>query len=117
LNLKFDTFGFRLFLNEINMIDDQITALAREYAESRYPEAKTDEDDFLYDSAVYVMEDNLRWLLCRYCLVEKSKLRAQYAKWMQQFCSTRDVAAKEYAAGRLNALEFLFPEIAKEVEV
>lgn len=100
------------------MTDDQITALAREYAEectnpSGFSKATYEEMvEERTENVTYV----LRWLLRRYCLVEKSKLRKQYAKWMLQFCSTRDVAAKEYAAGRLNALEFLFPEIGKEVE-
>lgn len=92
------------------MTDDQITALARVYAEF------TDMSPVDKKNISTICECFLKYTLRRYCLVEKSKLRKQYAKWMLQFCSTRDVAAKEYAAGRLNALEFLFPEIEKEVE-
>lgn len=104
------------------MDNDQITALAREYAESRYPEAKTDEDDFLYDSAVYVMEDNLRWLLSRYCLVEKSKVTTEY----KACASMRDdnllpniESAIQHHKGieGIRVLKSLFPEIAKEVEL
>lgn len=93
------------------MDDDQITALAREYAEELCPENKLNQEMIELDCLGF-----LNRVLNSYCLVERSKLRAQYAKCMQQFCSTCDVAAKEYAAGRLNALEFLCPEIAKEVE-
>ena len=93
------------------MNEDWITALAREYAEELCPDNKVEREMIELDCLGF-----LDRVLNSYCLVEKSKLRKQYAKCMQQFCSTRDVAAKEYAAGRLNALEFLFPEIAKEVE-
>lgn len=93
------------------MSEEQIAALAREYAEELSPYNKVEREMIELDCLGF-----LNRVLNSYSLVEKSKLRAQYAKWMQQFCSTRDVAAKEYAAGRLNALEFLCPEIAKEVE-
>lgn len=36
---------------------------------------------------------------------EAEKIKADYWKWMRQFCDTRNIAAKEYAMGRLNALE------------
>lgn len=113
------------------MNEDQITSLAREYAESRYPEAKTDEDDFLYDSAVYVMEDNLRWLLQRYCLVEKEAIRKEYesVKDTPDDCNYEEHGAtwdetpylsrfydEGYDCGQKNLLESLFPEIAKEVQ-
>lgn len=98
------------------MTPNQITALAREYAESRYPEAKTDEDDFLYDSAVYVMEDNLRWLLRRFCLVEKKDVEAKYQEAKERYFNPDDEIEKTMYGGRMSMLEFLFPEIAKEVE-
>lgn len=98
------------------MTPNQITALAREYAESRYPEAKTDEDDFLYDSAVYVMEDNLRWLLRRFCLVEKKDVEAKYQEAKERYFNPDDEIEKTMYGGRMSMLEYLFPEIAKEVE-
>lgn len=98
------------------MTPDQITALAREYAESRYPEAKTDEDDFLYDSAVYVMEDNLRWLLRRFCLVEKKDVEAKYQEAKERYFNPDDEIEKTMYGGRMSMLEYLFPEITKEVE-
>lgn len=98
------------------MTPDQITALARKYAESRYPEAKTDEDDFLYDSAVYVMEDNLRWLLRRFCLVEKSKVESVYNTTWNSWYHTLDVETKGKNQCVLDVLHFLFPDLGKEVE-
>lgn len=90
------------------MNDDQITALAREYAEL------TDGSpaDIAYITAI--AENTIRFLLRRFCLVEKETVKEQYAKWMQQFCDTRDIAAKEYAGGWISALESIFPEIAKD---
>lgn len=98
------------------MTESKITALAREYAESRYPEAKTDEDDFLYDSAVYVMEDNLRWLLRRFCLVEKKDVETKYQEAKERYFNPDDEIEKTMYGGRMSLLEYLFPEIAKEVE-
>ena len=85
--------------------NDQIAALAREYAEESANEVgvKFDPQDWACTNCTIEAKNVIKFLLRRYCLVEKSKLRKQYAKWMLQFCSTRDVAAKEYAAGRLNA--------------
>lgn len=97
------------------MTPDQITALAREYAESRYPEAKTDEDDFLYDSAVYVMEDNLRWLLRRFCLAEKEKLDNIYQGILVQL-DPKNFGYSPYNQGRMDVIKSIFPEIAKEVQ-
>lgn len=81
------------------MTNDQITALAREYAESDGYGLQIIQDD---------AEMFLRWLSRRFCLVEKSKLD-------ELEISRR---AKENGAVCLTPAEVrnLFPEIAKEVE-
>lgn len=101
------------------MNQDQITALAREYAEEIYPHEEGEDlgqMSFLRNNAIKHISSTLKMLLRHYALVEKSKINEQYTKYMQQFCDTRDIAAKEYAGGWISALESLFPEIAKEVE-
>lgn len=62
------------------MNDDQITALAREYAEEVYRNAHKEMEvlpNCLSNEAINMfaedMESKLKWLLRRYCLVEKSK--------------------------------------------
>lgn len=92
------------------MNDDQITAVAREYAEF------TDLSPVDKKNISAICENFLKYTLRRFCPVEKEAVKEQYAKWMQQFCDTRDIAAKEYAGGWISALESLFPEITKEVE-
>lgn len=86
------------------MNDDQITALAREFC-------KEHGDSTI---AYHAAKDVLVFISTRFCLVEREAAKEQYAKWMQQFCDTRDIAAKEYAGGWISALESLFPEIAKD---
>lgn len=97
------------------MKPEQITAIAREYAESRYPEAKTYEDEYLRDTAAFVMEDKLRWLSQSYCLVEKEVVRTTYQQAMEQ---GKHAHVKYHVESRakLRLLESLFPDIAKEVE-
>lgn len=104
------------------MNDDQITALAREYAEeispvnqlNDYPEAKMIADMMrnalseVIDDKIKDFEGFVRFLLCRYVLVERSKFEElEIAR-----------RAKEHGAVWLNRWEAerLFPEIAKEVE-
>lgn len=70
------------------MKPEQITALAREYAESRYPEAKTYEDEYLRNTAAFVMEDKLKWLSRRYCLVEKAMAK-QFFQSRQNILNTK----------------------------
>lgn len=89
------------------MNDDQINALAREYAGEIYPYL-SDEIISLRTLEVKNAELLIRFLLRRFCLVEKSKV------------DELEIAhrAKEHGAVWLNQweAELLFPEIAKEVE-
>lgn len=99
------------------MDDDQITSLAREYAEykQRADAFKVSNKEFDASDCEAV----IHFLLRRYCLVEKSKVKDAY---MSARKDVRDgykskiggMIAMGGAKGAL--LESLFPEIAKEVE-
>lgn len=95
------------------MTDEQITALASEYAEgmAKGPEFEKLSDglkeNVLELNTDYVAEI-FRWLCERFCLVEKSKIQKL------------DIAyrAKEYDMVVLNKgnVDYLFPDLGKEVE-
>lgn len=91
------------------MTDQQITEIAREYAEEMCAHM---EDDFIKDEAIrdneLAFQIAVNHLLQRYCLVEKSKLiELEIAR-----------RVKEHHAVWLNQweAEYLLPEIAKEIE-
>lgn len=95
------------------MNDDQITALAREYAE------QTDGSpaDIAYRKAI--AENTLRFLLRRFCLVEKKQVIEEYksAKHDSKMAHRERLYTMLAAASARKALlESLFPEIGKEVE-
>lgn len=104
------------------MNEDQITALAREYAEEIYPH-EDGEDlgqmNFLRNNAIKHISSTLKMLLRRYCLVEKETIRKEY----QETCERETYAtehknelyAELFKMKRLT-LESIFHEIAKEVE-
>lgn len=94
------------------MDDDQITALAREYAEERA--------SMMQGSLTTKIqaEDVIRFLLRRFCLVEKSKVEKEYQSSKHYFEHTdnSNPTQKQYFWGRICALEYLFPDLGKEVE-
>lgn len=109
------------------MNDDQITA--REYAEECCPIEAYEKAELIdpYKEEVFErkvdilatqieFEQFLEWLLRRYCLVEKEAVRKEYdlaeKLWIKSACATTE----EFNMGRMNAIQSLFPEIAKEVE-
>lgn len=103
------------------MTNDQIAALAREYAEECIdPQGFSKET---YEELVEEKAENvayvLRWIRDRYCLVEKSKVREAY---LEARATTKEGYKAKLggmiAVGSANKalLESLFPEIAKEVE-
>ena len=55
-----------------------IKEIARKYAESRYPECKTYDDEHLRDTACAEMEEKLTWLFGHYCIVERSVVHKMY---------------------------------------
>lgn len=96
--------------------NDQITALAREYAEETYPNL-SDKIISRRTQEIKEAERVIRFLLRRYALVEKSKIREAYKDAQKdQHNSERDFALTLAGRNRSAVLIDLFPEIAKEVE-
>lgn len=93
------------------MNDDQITALAREYAEELSPDNKLNQEMIELDCLGF-----LDRILNSYCLVEKSKATKAY-KAMSDYGKSKGVECASCAnyAARV-WMKRLFPEIAKEVE-
>lgn len=98
------------------MEESEITALAREYAEEKC--GKENESPMYYGIAKNEMEEKLRWLTTRFCLVEKDVVKNFYQ-------SRKDFLAHQNEFGRdivndasieVRLLSCMFPEIAKEVE-
>lgn len=90
------------------MTDEQITALAREYAEDGYFV------QIIQDDA----EEFLRWLLRRYFLVEKSKAE-QFFKWRQNILANQnkyDRYIVDEASAEKRLMLCIFPDLGKEVE-
>lgn len=104
------------------MTDLEITALARECAEEMIKGKPSEElpnclkNSMLAMNTEYVAEI-FQWLTRRFCLVEKSKVSEMYDTAMEVSRLPKSVEARGYAISRLQALESLFSEIAKEVEV
>lgn len=97
------------------MNNDQITALAREYAEEIRPYKDKTAPLSILD--IREAERLIRFLLRRYYLVEKSKAREAYKDAQKdQHNSERDFALTLAGRNRSAVLIDLFPEIAKEVE-
>lgn len=106
------------------MTNEEIAALARELAEELY------NDDRAYNSILWwgeepkerkaeELEHTLRFLLRRYCLVEKEAVRKEYRKataHVAEAIKSKNSLSESCGKGRRFAIHFLFPEIAKEVE-
>ncbi len=104
--------------------DDQITALAREYAEYA---TKADAGDpnlsdadingIKRDVAEYA-EGIIRWLSQRYCLAEKAMAK-QFFQSRQNILANQDKYDRyivDEASAEKRLMLCLFPEIAKEVD-
>lgn len=106
------------------MTDPEITALAREYAEEIrkdtfpfFPRPLPNSMEVLVQKDQKEAEKLIRFLLRRYCLVEKSKLREAYKDAQKdQYNTERDFALTLAGRNRSAVLVELFPEIAEEVE-
>lgn len=104
------------------MDEDQITALAREYAEEENPIESY--SDTMFERALDLSISRgealrvLTWLTRRFCLVEKSKVKQIYQA-KQHILANQNVlgaiVATE-AAAQKRLMLCLFPEIGKEVE-
>lgn len=98
------------------MTNDLLTALAREYAEEVYAEI---EDVSLRERLIVSLakgaEDSFRFLLRRFCLVEKSKVENIHKGILVQL-NPKNFGYSPYNQGRMDVLKSLFPEIAKDVK-
>lgn len=102
------------------MTPEQITAIARELADTLYNDYRS------YNSTLWWHEKpkerkaeelkyTLRFLLRRFCLVEKEVVRTTYQQAMEQGKHAH-VKCQVESRAQLRLLERMFPEIAKEVE-
>jgi len=97
--------------------EEEITALAREYAEEIRP--YNDKTAPLSILDIREAERLIRFLLRRYCLVEKSKVAEEYKRAIETNRNGKETGAYSLCtmgSARKVLLESLFPEIAKEVE-
>ncbi len=92
------------------MSEEEITALAREYAEEKASIMQGSLGTKIQAELV------IRFLLRRFALVEKGKVNEMYKTAMEVSSLPKSVEARGYAISRLQTLESLFPEIAKEVK-
>ena len=93
------------------MNEDQITALASEYAEF------TDMSPVDKKNISAICECFLKFVLRRYCLVYKDKVRGEYLLARADYRTSNGMpTVQEYHRGEMSMIERLFPEIAKEVE-
>lgn len=97
------------------MKESEITALAREYA-GETPKIAELKVPYIREYEK-TCEDFLRFLLRRYCLVEKSKVEEEYheAKFT---CGNVDPCSETFATSlaQKSVLERIFPDLGKEVE-
>lgn len=101
------------------MTTDQLTALARVYAEEENPinsYCNHSERDWDIQIDADSAERVIRFLLRRYCLVEKKDVEAKYKEAKERYFDPDDEIEKTMYGCRMSLLEYLFPEIAKEVK-
>lgn len=112
------------------MNDDQIIALAREYAEEGAEEVGLPNclQNETFGLVVTETEGVIKWLLRRFCIVEKSKVEQMYKEAVDGKCEIEKMQPQNtYAknsilmkvgmnAGCAYTLKSLFPGIGKEVE-
>lgn len=98
------------------MNDDQLTALAHEYAEeciAPYGFSRETYEELVEEKAESIAFA-FRWLDRRFCLVEKESVRNEYQQAIEQ---DKHAHVRYYIESRakLRLLESLFPEIKKEI--
>lgn len=99
------------------MTAPEITALAREYAEEQCKKSTMIDTSNLYEDKLLEFYDVYGFLLRRYCLAEKSKVESTYNRIWNEWNFSLDAENKANSKFILSALESLFPEIEKEVEL
>lgn len=104
------------------MKPEEITALAREYAEEytkkKYPNAPGHVRERIVEGRLEHMEDFIPWLLQRYCLVEKEYVNEAYKGAIETSRLGEETGAYSlctFGSARRILLESLFPDLGKEV--
>lgn len=101
------------------MTNQEITALAREYAEEENPIGSYGDNMFERGMDLSISrgeaERVLTWLTHRYYLVEKSKVENIYKGILVQQ-DPKNFGYSAYNQGKKELLKSIFPEIGKEVE-
>ena len=95
------------------MTENQITALAREYAEF------TDTSDVEKKHISAICENFLKYTLRRFCLVEKNKVEEMYLNAKIAIVKGYDEnlgGMMAVGSASKSILESLFPDLGKEVE-
>lgn len=102
------------------MDSETITALAREYAEDIrkdilpfFPRPLPDSMEGLIKADQEKAERVIRFLLRRYCLVDKSVIKETWKEIINVYLAHQHIT---YDGARYLFNEVLFPKIAKEVE-
>ena len=107
------------------MKPEEITSLAREYAEEIradilpfFPRPLPESMEVLVRADQEKADRFLRFLLRRFCLVEKEAVRKEYQDSYKNYKTAGNARplSQQHFRGRCFALESLFPEIVKEVE-
>ena len=102
------------------MNDKTITAFSREYAEEEAKGSAVDalpnglKENVIQRNADH-FEKHLRFLLRRYCLVEKEAVLKQFES-VKRLIDARDYNKKCIGVGSRGVLGRLFPDLEKEVE-
>lgn len=107
------------------MTDQQITTLARDYAEEYYkdslqffPRPLPDSMEVLVQREQEKASELLCWLSQRYCLVEKSKIQDEWQRantHVKEAIKRKNSLSESCGKGKRIILKSLFHEIAKEV--
>lgn len=101
------------------MTPEQITALAREYAEEMIKGTPSEELPNCLKKSMMTMNTEyvagvFCWLLQRYCLVKKEVVREQF-EYAKGLLDDHDYNKQCIGVGCRGILQRLFPEIEKEV--
>lgn len=96
------------------MKPEQITALAREYADG-LKHLFPDMPEHTYRDKMAQARNVIRLIQRDYCLVEKEGLKKKYAELESEWMMAKGTDVYT-ALTKLEFFESLFPEIAKEVE-
>lgn len=94
------------------MTNEQIQALAREYAEEIYPNL-SDKIISRRTQEIKEVENVIRFLLRRYALVEKSTIKVAWSMITGVYLDHDHIT---YDGARYLFNEMLFPDLGKEVE-